>query len=122
MGMEVLYSYGVGTNSAFELMFCQKHNAIARLYDHTFDTMPLKEDFLHFNKQGFGVKNNRSLDMIENHINENADVNKKLILKIDVEGAEWDTLLHKPNATFMQTFLNEYQIISYLSRSERING
>ena len=54
--VEVLYSYGVGTNSDFEFMFCEKHNAIARLYDHTVDTMPLKKDFLHFKKQGVGVK------------------------------------------------------------------
>ena len=48
--VEVLYSYGVGANSDFEFMFCEKYNAIARLYDHTVDTMPLKKDFLYFKK------------------------------------------------------------------------
>ena len=48
--IDVLYSYGVNDNSNFELMFCEKFNAIARLYDHTVDAPPLnKECFYFFN-------------------------------------------------------------------------
>ena len=93
-----MYSYGAGTNSDCEMMFCEKYNAIVRLYDHTVDTMPFKKDFLYFKKQGVGPEKTKSLNTIENHINENGDDNKKLLLKIDVEGAEWDTLFHIPNA------------------------
>ena len=43
--IEIVYSYGVGDNSDFEAMVCEKYNAIARLYDHTVDSAPLKKDF-----------------------------------------------------------------------------
>jgi len=95
--IDVLYSYGVETNSDFELMFCEKYNSIARLYDHTVDLMPVKRDFLYFKKEGVGPVKTNNLNTIENHINENEDRNKKLILKIDTEGAEWDTFHQMPN-------------------------
>ena len=46
--IEVIYSYGVGNSSDFEEMFCEKYNAIARLYDHTVDSAPLKKKFFYF--------------------------------------------------------------------------
>ena len=95
--IDVLYSYGVGKNSDFEIMFCEKFNAIARLFDHTVDSPPFKKDFLVFKKEGLGPNKTKNLNTIENHINENDDQNKRLILKIDVDSAEWDTLLHIPN-------------------------
>ena len=96
--IEVLYSYGVEDNSDFELMFCEKYQAIARLYDHTVDESPLKRNFFFFKKEGVGPKKTKYLDTIENHIKKNGDGEKKLILKMDVEGAEWDTFTHIPNS------------------------
>ena len=54
--IEVLYSYGVGTNSDFELMFCEKYKAIARLYDHTVDTIPVNKDFFTSKKRALAQK------------------------------------------------------------------
>ncbi len=122
--VEVLYSYGVGTNSDFEMMFCEKYNAIARLYDHTVDTMPFKKDFLYFKKQGVGPEKTKSLNTIENHINENGDNNKKLLLKIDVEGAEWDTLFHIPDAilgSFEQLAIEIHNLHSFCPDYNGIN-
>jgi hypothetical protein len=96
--IEVVYSYGVETNSDFEVMFCEKYNATAQLYDHTVDGAPLQKNFLRFKKEGVGSKKTTHQNTIENHINQNGDSNKRLILKMDVEGAEWDTLFHIPNA------------------------
>jgi len=122
--VEVLYSYGIGLNSDFELMFCEKYNAIARLYDHTVDAMPLKKDFLYFKKQGVGPEKSGSVNTIENHINENGDGNKKLILKIDVEGAEWDSLLCTPNAileSFEQIAIEIHNLHSFCPDYHGIN-
>ena len=96
--IEVVYSYGVGDNSDFEAVICEKYNAIARLYDHTIDSAPLKKDFLYFKKEGVGPKKAHDRNTIENHINENDDHGKRLILQMDVDGAEWDTLLATPNS------------------------
>ena len=54
--IEIIYSYGVGDNCDFEVMICEKYNAIARLYDHTVDSVPLKKDFLYFKREGVGPK------------------------------------------------------------------
>ena len=43
--IEIVYSYGVGDNSDFEAMVCEKYNAIARLYDHRLTRLPLRRIF-----------------------------------------------------------------------------
>lgn len=96
--VEVIYSYGVGTNSDFELIFCESYKAIARLYDHTVDEAPLKKDFFHFSKEGVGPAQTSNCNTIENHIKGNGDSDKQLLLKMDVEGAEWDILFHTPGS------------------------
>ena len=53
--IEVIYSYGVGDNSEFEAIFCEKYNAIARLYDHTIDEAPLNRSFLIFKEREGGI-------------------------------------------------------------------
>lgn len=41
---------------------------------------------------------NRPFDTLENQIARNGDAGKRLIVKIDVEGAEWDSLLATPDS------------------------
>jgi hypothetical protein len=41
----------------------------------------------------------RPFDTIENQVKKNGDWGKRLAIKIDVEGAEWDALLHASDAT-----------------------
>ena len=96
--IKIVYSYGVGDNADFEAMICEKYNAIARLYDHTIKSAPLKKDFLYFKREGVGPKKSENVNTIESHINENSDSGKRLLLQMDVEGAEWDTLIHTPNS------------------------
>ena len=96
--IEVVYSYGVGDNSDFEAMICEKYNATARLYDHTIDSAPRKKGFLYFKREGVGPKKAEDRNTIENHINENGDSGKHLLLQMDVDGAEWDTLIHTPDS------------------------
>ncbi|MBT3514166.1 MAG: hypothetical protein HOB32_05175 [Nitrospina sp.] len=98
-GIDVLYSYGVGASSDFENNFCEKYNSIARLYDHTVNKAPIERDFLHFTKEGVGPEKTENCNTIEGHITQNEDSNKSMILKMDVEGAEWDVLLQTPSAT-----------------------
>ena len=80
-------------------MFCKKYRSIAKLYDHTVNEAPIKRDFIDFHKEGVGPEKNEDCNTLESHIAQNEDNNKKLILKMDVEGAEWDVLLQTPIAT-----------------------
>ncbi len=121
--IDVVYSYGVGGNSDFETMFCEKYNAIARLYDHTVDSAALERKFLYFKKEGVGQKKTNDRDTIENHLNQNADGDKNLILKMDIDGGEWDTLIHTPNSVlslFDQIVIETHGIGSGVSES--LNG
>lgn len=98
--IDVLYSYGVENNSDFERMFCENYSAIARLYDHTVDAAPVESNLLFFHKEGIGSKKTKHCNTLENHIEQNKDKGKNMILKMDVEGAEWDTLPNIPDAVF----------------------
>ena len=46
----------------------------------------------------WGLEKTENCNTVENHITHNEDGNKKVILKMDVEGAEWDVLLQTPRA------------------------
>ena len=111
-------------NSNFELMFCEKFNAIARLYDHTVDAPPLNKECFSFFKEGVGPKKTSNLNTIENHINHNGDRDKKLLLKMDVEGDEWETLLHIPISIlnlFYQIIIEVHFVHSIMPDSIGIN-
>ena len=41
----------------------------------------------------------RRFDTLQNQLAKNGDAGKRLVVKMDVEGAEWDSLLHAPDAT-----------------------
>jgi hypothetical protein len=45
-----------------------------------------------------GIDDGRHFDTIENQLKKNGDIAKRLVLKMDVEGAEWDSLLETPDA------------------------
>ena len=100
-------------------MICEKYNAIARLYDHTINSAPLKKDFLYFKREGVGPKKSENHNTIESHINENGDRGKRLLLQMDVEGAEWDTLIHTPNSVlslFDQIVIEVHGLASDVSK------
>lgn len=42
----------------------------------------------------------RLFDNIESQVRKNGDAAKRLVMKVDVEGAEWDSFLQTPEATF----------------------
>jgi hypothetical protein len=121
--IDVVYSYGVGGNSDFEAMFCEKYNTIARLYDHTVDSAALQKMFLYFKKEGVGPSKTEDRNTIENHLNENVDSDKNLLLKMDIDGGEWDTLLHTPDSVldlFSQIVIEVHGIGTDFSES--LNG
>lgn len=44
----------------------------------------------------------RVFDSVASQFQKNGDAGKRIVMKIDVEGAEWDTFLAMPDATFAQ--------------------
>lgn len=86
-----IYSYGVG--NVEECILFDKEMALLDknifLYDGTIDSFWQKEERFHFKKENVNSKN------IYNHIYENKHINENnMILKIDVETHEYETLLN----------------------------
>jgi len=97
--VDVLYSYGIENDITFEKEFCTTYGVVGRLYDHTIDKIPEENNNLYFTKEGVGPEKQDMLNTVENHIIENGDQDKNLLLKMDVEGCEWQTLFEMSDQT-----------------------
>ena len=90
--IEVSYTYGVSTDISFELDMLKQKDILIRLYDHTVPTLPEQNQKLFFKQQGIAPSKYGPFDTFKNHLNQNGDSEKKIFLKMDIEGAEWDTI------------------------------
>ncbi len=109
---EALYSYGIGQDMGFESHFVKENPIPAYLYDHTISGLP-EENFpvrlftgnkprpsslITWKPEGIGPRRTANLNSLEGHVAENGDAEKEnLVLKMDVEGAEWLSLLETPD-------------------------
>ncbi len=93
-----LYSFGIETDVSFEKFFADM-GVQCYMYDHTIKALPSNHENFHWDGNGISWKDEpenkkKSLGtLIHEH---NDDGNRNLILKMDVEGAEWDVILHTP--------------------------
>lgn len=90
----VAYSFGIGDDVSLEEDMAARGYEIF-MYDPTIDSLPKNHERFRFFKEGvlgLTVKE-KSMDMLENFIRRNGHERKdKMILKMDVEGAEWSFL------------------------------
>ena len=87
-----ILSFGVGPDITFEYEMAIRGRQ-AYLHDHTVEAMPQTHPRLHFTKRGVCGRGSESeeLTTIEGHLSALAiSVDTNLLLKIDVEGHEWD--------------------------------
>jgi hypothetical protein len=86
------YSFGIGNEISWDDWVSDKGIQVF-CYDHTIDKLPHKNVGLHFSKIGISDtdKPDENLLSMESILEKNGDLNNNnLILKMDVEGAEWD--------------------------------
>ena len=90
---DALYSYGSEDQITFETAFYEKYKKPCYVYDHTIDGITNKPDYIHYFKEGVSGKKEESLDTIDAHLERNGHLDKtNLMMQIDVEGAEWNSL------------------------------
>ena len=90
----VAYSFGISNEISWDADMAKRGYEIF-MYDMTIDGLPYTHEKFHFFKEGIGGKKDsaKSLDTLENFIKRNGHENNfDMILKMDVEGAEWDFL------------------------------
>ena len=136
--IKIAYSFGIG-DQAWHLSFDKEladKKIDVYMYDHTIKNLPYSNPKFHYNKVGLSGKNKKSsmFKSFEEILNENGHLNEKnMILKMDIEYGEWESLLDFPenllkNFKFMLFelhFINGYfglysKVLAKLSKYHQI--
>lgn len=89
----IAYSFGISGDVTWDDAIANKGIEVY-MYDHTIEALPKQRNEFHFFKQGIASDSiTDDLNTLENFIIRNEHCEKKhMILKMDVEGAEWGFL------------------------------
>jgi hypothetical protein len=119
-------SFGVGTEISFDLELAERGVRVL-LYDHTIDGIPAQHPNIRFRRLGLGsstgsddAKRQLSSILAEERIGDLGDV----ILKIDIEGDEWEVLKDIPGEVleqFSQILLELHGMADYSNPDNHIN-
>lgn len=92
-GVEVCYSIGVGPQVIWDEAMAGRNMDIYQ-YDHTVEAVPAEHPRFHYAKLGIGPNlDDPDLITLEKMLEDNGHAKSaRMILKMDVEGAEWDVL------------------------------
>ena len=90
----ICYSFGINDDVSWDLAFAKKNKEIF-MYDHTINTLPIKNKHFHWLKLGICGEADKGKYSELKTVKEFLEINghldqEKMILKMDVEGAEWD--------------------------------
>ena len=97
--LAALYSFGIADDVSFESYFAKVLNKSVYMYDHTIDALPEKHDNFLWKKLGVCGPDDDSENMMslpEMIRNNGHSGEKRLFLKMDVEGYEWEIMKNLP--------------------------
>jgi len=89
-GATCMIGYGVDVNVAFDNDFISKFNVPAYIFDHTVQPPTDLNPKIIFTPEGISTKDEAPLFTLETHVKRHVPDGEQFILKMDVEGAEWD--------------------------------
>ncbi len=100
--LDAAYSYGVGPNDDWACEVSRRYHAPVHQYDCFDPARPSCDGgkFVFHNEcvgNWTGHTGSHFFDTLENQIRKNGDNGRHLIIKMDIEGAEWDSLLAAPD-------------------------
>jgi hypothetical protein len=93
-GAGPVYSFGIGRNVGFDEDFAERGRPVF-MFDHTIEALPKQHPEFHFMKRGISAVDDpeNSIFSLAYFIRELGHAGRRdLMLKMDVEGAEWDVL------------------------------
>ena len=105
--VQAAYSYGISGYDQWGCDISTKRHVTVHQYD-CFDVRrtPCQGGAMVFHPEcvadGARTEDGRPFDTVANHITKNGDVSKHLVMKMDVEGAEWRSLLAAPDQVLAQ--------------------
>lgn len=102
-GVQAAYSYGIGDEDNWGCAVSRQFGVPVHQYDCFTAARPTCDGgrFTFHNACVGGrreTREAREFDTIAAHLAANGDAGKRLLLKIDIEGAEWDALMAAPDA------------------------
>ena len=120
----IAYSFGICNDVSWDKDMVSRSYDVF-MYDHTIEALPEENEHFHWFKLGIsdGSTNDERLKTLEYLIEQNHHQGKKnMILKMDVEGAEWGFLEKVKPETLMQFSQMTFELHGMIdpSRSERI--
>jgi hypothetical protein len=101
----IAYSFGVGDDVSWDLAMADRGYQVY-LYDNTIDALPVAHPGFHFSKIGLCAAGASAVDLrsLEELLAQNGHLGgRDMVLKIDIEGAEWTVLETLPR-TVLQGF------------------
>ena len=117
--IKIAYSFGISDYIQFDKALADKGIDIY-MYDHTINSLPYENPKFHWKKIGIcGLGNQHSnMKNLEELIIENGHINEKeMILKMDVEHWEWESLIDLKESTLNQF---KYIAIEFHFRDEKV--
>ena len=91
-GSKIILGYGVDKDLSFENEMTSKYGMKGFVFDHTIQETPnISEDVMYF-PEGIGSSDAPPLFTLESHVKRFIPEGESFILKMDVEGCEWDVL------------------------------
>jgi hypothetical protein len=102
-GIQSAYSYGVGPNDELGCEVSKRYHVTTHEYDCFDPARPTCQggvfDFHNecLAPKAMRDKHRRVFDSLQDQLAKNGDAGKRLLVKIDIEGAEWEALLATPD-------------------------
>jgi hypothetical protein len=100
--LDSAYSYGVGINDDWGCEISRRYHVPVHEYDCFDPARPAcdRGSFDFHNEcvgSRSGYRDSRFFDTLQNQINKNGDSGRHVIIKMDIEGGEWESLLASPD-------------------------
>ena len=89
-GASCMIGYGVNEAVHFDNEFVNKYNVPAYIFDHTVNEPENLDPKITFTKEGIADKNEAPLFTLQTHVKRHVPDGEQFLLKMDIEGAEWD--------------------------------
>jgi hypothetical protein len=104
---EALYSYGISASDNWGCTLSARLQKPVHQYDcFNVDRPPCPGATPIFHEECVGpektIDKGRSFDTVASHIAQNGDRGKRLLMKMDVEGSEWESFLSMPESVMRQ--------------------
>jgi len=104
-GISGCFSPGVGYSASFEYDMAS-FGVNCFIADYSVDALPISNQLFHFEKKFIGLKNDFMYMTLDDWVMRNTDDNQELILQMDIEGAEYESILFTSDNT-----LKKFRII-----------